>query len=551
MYKARAIAGTAVLAALSVVALAGTAGAQPVTTPLWQQTVAVTNQVASSPVAGGGYPTPDGVYVPGTCGPGMMNSNRSESWIAVRRGTEDLVGTSKFFFDRYSTFYNFHLGSYTILNGTPVANNQVQGYECTTVGTQAMPPSWTHNTDPNVAFDTKGRAYQVTLPFNAYWQNLHPNAAVMLSYSDDMGRHWVTGNGGRPLEHSPNASSLQFGHVEDKQWVAVNDIPGNRYQDHVYAAWAVFNGSATKVRMAVSRDRGQTFDRAFTLSAPAQVGPAVTYVYPSVDAAGNVYASVVSFPPSGKASSIYVARSTDDGRTWSPFVAAVRDVGILPVAALPNTTFRDGIVESFTASRTYPGHLYLTYENWDGDQFDVYFAQSVDGGATWTAPARVNDNADPAATDQFQPSVAEGPGGAAAIAFYDRRASCPDDPSVLPADRGRENFCIDVSVQAYRDSGQGAVPVRGNVRASAFTWDPQNPAQHVGGLGQMACASHDDPCSLSFIGDYFGLAVSATRVYVFSVSTHYPSSVTADEGGPVYYQQQVLSTVSRSALGVS
>jgi hypothetical protein len=33
------------------------------------------------------------------------------------------------------------------------------------------------------------------------------------------------------------------------------------------------------------------------------------------------------------------------------------------------------------------------------------------------------------------------------------------------------------------------------------------------------------------------------------VSTHYPSNVTADEGGPVYYQQQVLSTVPRSAIG--
>jgi hypothetical protein len=534
---------------MALVAAAGTAVAQP--GALWHQSVPVTNQVASSAVPGGGYPTPDGVYVPGSCGPGMMNSNRSESWIAARRGTENLVGTSKFFFDRYSTFYNFHLGSYTILNGTPAGNNQVQGYECTTVGTQAMPPSWTHNTDPNVAFDTTGRAYQVTLPFNAYWQNLHPNAAVMLSYSDDLGRHWVTGNGGRPLEQSPNASSKQFGHVEDKQWVAVNDIPGNRYADHVYAAWAVFNGSATKVRMAISRDRGQTFDKAFTLSAPAQVGPAVTYVYPSVDAAGNVYVSVVSFPPNGKASSIYVARSTDDGRTWSPFVAAVPDVGILPVATLPNTTFRDGIVENFTASRTYPGHLYLTYEDWDGAQFDVYFTQSVDGGRTWSEPARVNDNADPAATDQFQPSVAEGPGGAVAVAFYDRRAACPNDPSVLAADRGRTNFCIDVSVQAYRDSGQGAEPVGANVRASAFTWDPQNPAQHVGGLGQMACASHDDPCSLSFIGDYFGLAVSAGNVYVLSVSTHYPSSVTADEGGPVYYQQQVLSTLSRAAMGIT
>jgi hypothetical protein len=539
--------GLAAVAVLAVLAVPGGAGAQPA---LWQQADFVRNQVASSPVAGGGYPDVNGVPVPGNCGPGQMNSNRSESWIAARRGTEDLVGASKFFFDRYSTFYNFHLGSYTVTNGTPVANNQVQGYECTTVGTQAMPPSWTNNTDPNVAFDTTGRAYQVTLPFNAYWTNLHPNGAIDLSYTDDMGRHWVKGNGGRDLEQSPNSSSLSFGHVEDKQWVAVNDIVGSPYQDHVYAAWAVFNGSSIKVRMAVSRDRGQTFAPAVTISEQSQVGPAVTYVYPAVDAAGVVYVSVVSFPPSGKASSIYVARSTDDGRTWSPFVNAVADVGLLPVTALPNTTFRDGIVDNFTASKTYPGHLYLTYENWDGKQFDVYFTQSTNGGISWSTPSRVNDNANAAKTDQFQPSIAEGPGGAVAIAYYDRRAACPNDPSVLPADVGRENFCIDVSVQAYRDSGQGARTVGANVRASAFTWDPQNPAQHVGGLGQMACASHNDPCSVSFIGDYFGLAVSAGNVYVLSVSTHYPSSVQADEGGPVYYQQQVLSTISRAALGI-
>ena len=65
-------------------------------------------------------------------------------------------------------------------------------------------PSWTDNTDPNVAFDTKGRAYQVTLPFNAFWDGtkLHPDGAIDLSYSDDLGRHWTKGNGGQDLEQS-------------------------------------------------------------------------------------------------------------------------------------------------------------------------------------------------------------------------------------------------------------------------------------------------------------------------------------------------------------
>lgn len=117
---------------------------------------------------------------------------------------------------------------------------------------------------------------------------------------------------------------------------------------------------------------------------------------------------------------------------------------------------------------------------------------------------------------------------------------------------GRTNFCIDVSLQAYEDSGDGAVPVGGNLRVSQFTWDPEQPRQTIDGIDQYACAGHRDPCpdGTGFIGDYFGLAISAENVYSLFVSTHYPSTVEADGGGPVYYQQQVLSTVRRTDLGL-
>jgi len=52
-----------------------------------------------------------------------------------------------------------------------------------------------------------------------------------------------------------------------------------------------------------------------------------------------------------------------------------------------------------------------------------------------------------------------------------------------------------------------------------------------------------------FIGDYFGLAISGGNIYGLFVSTHYPSTVKADEGGKVYYQQQILATVLRSGFG--
>src|SRR6059036_2694655 len=65
----------------------------------WLGSVAFTNTVASTPVLGGGYPVEAGTnaYVPGSCGPQPLNSNHSESWIAVKPGTEDLIGNSKFF----------------------------------------------------------------------------------------------------------------------------------------------------------------------------------------------------------------------------------------------------------------------------------------------------------------------------------------------------------------------------------------------------------------------------------------------------------------------
>ena len=112
-----------------------------------------------------------------------------------------------------------------------------------------------------------------------------------------------------------------------------------------------------------------------------------------------------------------------------------------------------------------------------------------------------------------------------------------------------------MSLQAYSDSGTsaGARPVGGNVNMSQFAWDPEQPAQNLGGLPQYPCAGHSNPCpkGRGFIGDYFGLAISGTNVYTLSVSTHYPAqAVQADGGGPIYYQQQVLGSVSRASLGL-
>jgi len=545
----------ALLAGLAV--FAATAASAAAAAP-WSSSVPFTNTVVSSPVAGGGYPVPPGATRPdpGTCGPQQLNSNHSESWLAVKPGTEDIVGVSKFFVGKWSTFYDFHLGSYTIQSGAAVATNEVQGYECTTVGTQDMPPSWTNNTDPNADFDTKGRVYQTTLPFNAFWAGgMHPNGEIDVSYSDDMGRHWIKANGGVALDNTNNQNSVTLGHVEDKQWIAVNHIVGNVNRDHVYAMWTTFNGSNGngKIMVSVSRDRGATFSKAVQLTTPSETTPGNTYVYPSIGPDGTVYVAFIGgFDLNkNKVGHVYVTRSTDDGRTWTPFVVAASPIEN-PTGTFANTKFRDGIIENFAASPSHPGHAYLTYENWNpaAGTSDVYFTQTVDGGFTWSAPQQVNDDANTASSDQFQPSVAAN-GDAVAVAFYDRRAACPNDASILPAHRGQANTCIAVALQAYRDTGSasGAQPVGSNANVSSFIWDPDQPGQKVDGISQYPCAGHNDPCPAGrgFIGDYFGLAVSAGNIYALSVTTHDPQNT---GGTAVYYQQQVLATVPRSAFGL-
>jgi hypothetical protein len=517
----------------------------------WSSSVTVTNQVATSPTKGGGYPNPPGssAPVPGTCRLGDYNSNASESWIAVKPDTESLVGTSKIFFEKYSTFYNFHLGAVTIPNGTPGKTVQIPGYDCVSTGTQDMPPSWTNDTDPNVDFDTKGRAYQVTLPFNAYWTNLHPNGAIGAVYSDDLGKTWTVANQGKFVEFLSNQSSFAFGGFEDKQWVAVNHVPGSVNQDHVYAMWSIFNGDAVKLRESVSRDRGQHFSAPVTITMPSQTGPSTTYVYPSIDAVGTLYVALAAFPAASGSvdADIYVTKSTDDGFTFSPWVKVARAHG--NPGNFSNGNFRDGILENFAASQTFPGHLYVTYEDWNNGQMDVRLSESIDGGLTWKS--RPLQDPGLASTDQFQPSVATGPNGAVAVAWYDRRASCPGGRSIVPSNVGATNTCIDVSLQPYKETTQSGYTskVGKNVKITKYAWDPNQPSQHVDRIGQIACSGHRDPCTTVFIGDYFGLAVSEANVYGYFVSTHYPSNVQADEGGPVYYQKQILSTVPRSAFG--
>src|SRR3954447_4984952 len=103
----------------------------------------VHERIVSSPVVAGGYPGPK--PAPGGCVAGSYDANFSESALALRPGSEQLVGGAKAYFDRWSTYKAQHTVSFAFGHGRP-STHIVNGFDCVTAGTQAMPPSWTNVT---------------------------------------------------------------------------------------------------------------------------------------------------------------------------------------------------------------------------------------------------------------------------------------------------------------------------------------------------------------------------------------------------------------------
>jgi len=88
------------------------------------------------------------------------------------------------------------------------------------------------------------------------------------------------------------------------------------------------------------------------------------------------------------------------------------------------------------------GTLYVIWSDFRNGDVDVFLSRSLDHGATWTPPMRVNDNPLHDGTDQFYQWLAVDPKrGDVYIEYYDRR----DDP---------ENHKTTVTLARSTDGGE-------------------------------------------------------------------------------------------------
>jgi hypothetical protein len=156
----------------------------------------------------------------------------------------------------------------------------------------------------------------------------------------------------------------------------------------VVAAFQVgrfFNGGATDIGFARSGDGGATWSAGFLPGMTFSAGAAspferVSDASVAFDAAhGTWLISSIPLLPSTSVPTVFVNRSTDDGRTWGAPVQIPQPIA--PKVDLDkNWTACDN-----GASSPFRGHCYTELDNFgDGDR--ELMSTSTDGGLTWSTP---------------------------------------------------------------------------------------------------------------------------------------------------------------------
>jgi len=291
-------------------------------------------------------------------------------------------------------------------------SNKFTGFARSTDGGATFTDGGTLPTNPNgdagdpimARNEATGRIYFATLQFS--------NSGIMVFRSDDNGATWAA-----PVQGAPGKTGFQ-----DKEWITVDNFAGSG-SSNVYLVARDFGGG-NGIYFFRSTNNGDTFGPSGgTLITPGSQGAFV--------AVGPDH-SVYTFWYAG--TTIQMRKSTDQGLTFGPPAIVASGLvggtnGDLALTGIrQGTTTPAGFRSSeFPHAAVNPvnGNIYVTFANNPAgvDKADIFVAQSIDGGATWGAPVRVNDDA--TTTDQWQPTLAVTPDGSTLGIFYYSRQEDP------------------------------------------------------------------------------------------------------------------------------
>ena len=242
--------------------------------------------------------------------------------------------------------------------------------------------------------------------------------SVVLARSEDDGESWdVTTVAEAPIPDSPKGAVANF-----EPYVFVD--PFGEAPRKIWVSWRrSFHSSSSKGTegwAALSTDGGETFGDEVR---PFNKNPGFDAPHLVMDDQGTVYWFQRERPPEQEepgaeplASSLFMAKSTDDGQAWEMSQLGEADV----------------VMEEPWAGVSPDGqNLYVVWA--DGrskTDLDIFFKRSTDRGASWDKPARVNDDQPNNRRSQKWPRMSVAPNGRIDITWYDYR----NDPNKVPKD---------------------------------------------------------------------------------------------------------------------
>ena len=322
--------------------------------------------------------------------------------------------------------------------------------------------------DPSVVYDELGNLYFGHLsnpPLPGYWID-----RIVVQRSTDNGLNWNDGAGVGFL--SPKN--------QDKEWLGV-DMHSPLYKGNIYMTWTEFDNygssspsDSSRIRFSRSTDRGLNWSNAVTVSDRSgdciDEDNTVEGAVPCVGPNGEVYVSWAG--PLG----LMFDKSTNGGANWGIdiFVSTIPGgwdfavPGIYRCNGLPVTACD-------TSQSPFRGNIYINWSdqrNGTGNT-DVFLSKSTDGGSTWSATKKIND--DNTTRHQFFTWMTiDQTTGVLYFVFYDRRNT--------------SNNFTDVYVARSTDGGETFTNFK--VSESSF-----------------------NPSSSIFFGDYTNIAAMNKMVY--------------------------------------
>jgi hypothetical protein len=213
------------------------------------------------------YPTQAGSNTGYPAAGAMLVKDHSESDIRVDpTNPKHLIGSVKWFVSAEG--YNHLTGFFESFDGGKTwSTGHIPGYE-----------GWTDNTDPVGAFDGFGNYYELTLPYEFFYDAdgthdykigtpLEPNPAQpaevlaisVRPHGATSASDWITTHDGHP---DLVASYDSVGNEPDKPWLTIDDNPASPHYNRVYAMWVDFhhNTAVPYVSFADARADGTHTD---------------------------------------------------------------------------------------------------------------------------------------------------------------------------------------------------------------------------------------------------------------------------------------------------